>query len=1341
MASAKKAAPSRPLFDQGLGAAQPFGLMHAPFQKNGSSRLVVDAPITFTPLQKSEHPTESTITAAPSRLKEESKTTAPQVSRVKVVIRIRPLLKSEIEAGASNVLAVEGNQLLVSHPNHKSNSQQFVFDRIFENQSSTQLTSELIHREIGLAVLQTAWEGFDCCVLAYGGSGSGKSHAMWGAHDEGFIPRMNKALFETVERERITVGAQIMIEVSFAQIHDEQALDLLHLQSDGFVRVRDRQADRPTLHDLTTIAVTNASEMQRLIDCGLIFRSLFNTNSDIGSSRTHLLWIISITRRIDPDTSRCSKIYLWDLAGNQRLSKSTANKEGSELHSIASLARLLSVLSENNHRKPSNGHRPAPAPYADSLLTTLLKPALGGNCKTIMLATVSPSSTRFDDTIHTLRYGVKAKHILNRTVCNEFHQTQFMDQLRANVVKLSMQLADPTQERPDKERSDLTNQMQAQEKLLMELNQPWQDRIYSARIALENCSATLASYGLQLRTPQEQPYLLNLNQDPFINESLILPLKEGANYLGHAFSKRTEALDIKFEGLSIAGLHCILEWQPGPRGGVVYVKPSVDAATYINGELIRNTHPLENGDRIIFGEHHVFQLHVPGALDPRLKQSATVAPATVAGSTGSNLLALPNQSASRVTRSSIFMQNAVREFEYALREREQKQRGRGQQWCIDWDQLQILSSIESHSHFEEHFEVFRAKNMKDGTVVWVKTIKEDIKQEVVGSDSKSHASLVKAFCDAIEMHSQFRHPNIVQFLGGCTNPPHVCLVTEYLSRGSLKHNLIRSSDVFNCDLIAKIALDVAMAANYLLTLPQRLIHGNINSDTILLDQNFNAKLGGFQGEHYVFEDSACLPPEVHNGALHTEASDSYAFGVVLWEMVSGEPIRDTFNIQDVKQSIRDPTRLQSTPQELKEMIDACLEEDPQNRPTFAILIYGLNGLIQRRHPFGRVDTQSIVTEERLRKLQEELDAKHALLQERERIIHQREAELSVNGRFTNQPHPDVATPNQQAIHLESEECLSTEDRSIDRQVALANLGEMIVSQDLDVLSVLKESGMDTLDTLVDSIVTAVKRLSVERPMVLGKGCSSLVDLVKYISALERLQTANLYSSPSNSSHAQTNSMLCTVLRALRVVVEMPKCDSASRELILDSVLELGTHAGSFKHPVAESGFMEGLLHFLTTFAGDGRVIAKSIMILNVLGRDEAVLSSLMTQSYVPALVRATRHHPDQVEVQLEALNAISSLAMKREFEVLLDNQCVELVIDAMKRHSKDPSVQQGGAQALGLLCGDVRCKQVIQRSQGVAVVIQAIHNHQQHNGVQKAACLTFSKLKEDSSPSTALHHG
>ena len=105
------------------------------------------------------------------------------------------------------------------------------------------------------------------------------------------------------------------------------------------------------------------------------------------------------------------KLSLIDLAGSERASK-TGNTgirmiEGASINkSLLALGNCINMLYEN-FRKDKQHH----VPYRDSKLTRLLKDSLGGNCRTVMIANVSPCSSNFEDTFNTLKYANRTKDL------------------------------------------------------------------------------------------------------------------------------------------------------------------------------------------------------------------------------------------------------------------------------------------------------------------------------------------------------------------------------------------------------------------------------------------------------------------------------------------------------------------------------------------------------------------------------------------------------------------------------------------------------------------------------------------------------------------------------------------------------------------------------------------------------------------------------------------------------------------------------------------------------------------------------------------------------------------
>lgn len=84
---------------------------------------------------------------------------------------------------------------------------------------------------------------------------------------------------------------------------------------------------------------------------------------------------------------------------------------------------------------------PISVPYRDSVLTKLLKNALGGNSKTIMIAALSPADINFDETLSTLRYADRAKQIKNSASVNEDPTEKLIRELQEENEKLKAMLA------------------------------------------------------------------------------------------------------------------------------------------------------------------------------------------------------------------------------------------------------------------------------------------------------------------------------------------------------------------------------------------------------------------------------------------------------------------------------------------------------------------------------------------------------------------------------------------------------------------------------------------------------------------------------------------------------------------------------------------------------------------------------------------------------------------------------------------------------------------------------------------------------------------------------------
>lgn len=111
------------------------------------------------------------------------------------------------------------------------------------------------------------------------------------------------------------------------------------------------------------------------------------------------------------------KLSLIDLAGSER-GNATENTgirlwEGAKINtSLLALANCINALGD----KAKKGSF---VPYWDSKLTRMLKDSLGGNCKTVMIATASPGESQYEETVNTLKYANWAKNIKTWVAANK----------------------------------------------------------------------------------------------------------------------------------------------------------------------------------------------------------------------------------------------------------------------------------------------------------------------------------------------------------------------------------------------------------------------------------------------------------------------------------------------------------------------------------------------------------------------------------------------------------------------------------------------------------------------------------------------------------------------------------------------------------------------------------------------------------------------------------------------------------------------------------------------------------------------------------------------------------
>ena len=373
-----------------------------------------------------------------------------------VAVRVRPLNKREKDMNSNlcTSCSTEFSSMDIKNPQSKQ-KHTFTYDYTWDStdpDSEIYASQETVYNDVGKKVLAACFQGYNACIFAYGQTGSGKTFAMMGVPDDkelqGVIPRLSKAVFDKITSgESPPNGVKSIsytVEASYLEIYQEHVQCLLNPRK-GNLKVREHPVTGPYVEDLTRLVVNDYGEVLKLIEDGSAVRQVAATNMNDTSSRSHAIFTLLVTTtkvlqeaeggkgRVVHDT--VSRINLVDLAGSERAKSTGATgtrlAEGAQINkSLSTLGLVISGLAEASKRKGGSG---AHIPFRDSTLTWLLKDNLGGNSKTFMISTISPSSVNHDETLSTLRYADRAKAIVTKARVNEDPNTKLIRQLREEV--------------------------------------------------------------------------------------------------------------------------------------------------------------------------------------------------------------------------------------------------------------------------------------------------------------------------------------------------------------------------------------------------------------------------------------------------------------------------------------------------------------------------------------------------------------------------------------------------------------------------------------------------------------------------------------------------------------------------------------------------------------------------------------------------------------------------------------------------------------------------------------------------------------------------------------------
>ncbi|KAK1423187.1 hypothetical protein QVD17_18482 [Tagetes erecta] len=313
---------------------------------------------------------------------------------IKVFCRTRPLFEDEgpsvVEFPDDFTIRVNTGDDTVSNP-----KKDYEFDRVY----GPHIGQAEVFTDVQPFV-QSALDGHNVSIFAYGQTCSGKTHTMEGSiHDRGLYARCFEELFD-VSNSDTTSTSRFNFFVTVVELYNEQMHDLLLESENGLSKVRLGSSD--SYVDLVQEKVDNPLDFSKVIKKALLSKSGDKTKINV----SHLIITIHIYYdNLITGDNIYSKLSLVDLAGSESKGLEDANGEQTTdmLHVLKSLSALGDVLASLTSKKED-------VPYENSMLTKALADSLGGSSKTLLIVHICPDASNLSETLSSLNFSARARN-------------------------------------------------------------------------------------------------------------------------------------------------------------------------------------------------------------------------------------------------------------------------------------------------------------------------------------------------------------------------------------------------------------------------------------------------------------------------------------------------------------------------------------------------------------------------------------------------------------------------------------------------------------------------------------------------------------------------------------------------------------------------------------------------------------------------------------------------------------------------------------------------------------------------------------------------------------------
>ena len=311
------------------------------------------------------------------------------------------LLRWQIPSDHPLVAGRDGEYVNNSKLNHR-----FRFDSIIPMDA----TQEDVFATVGQAAVANVLDGYNSTVFAYGQTGSGKTFTITGGPERYQDRGSSRARSRRSSPRSATRGRWWRRRVSYLELYNEQGFDLLDRREPRTRGPAARQDARgrgrpPTC--ATSRCRAESEETLNLLFLGDTNRAISETAMNQASSRSHCIFTLFVEgRKVGSDRVMRAKLHLVDLAGSERVHKTKSDgqtlREAQFINtSLFFLEMVIVALGEKSQGKGGRTH----VPYRNSMMTSVLRDSLGGNCKTIMVATISAEAAQTEESLSTCRFA------------------------------------------------------------------------------------------------------------------------------------------------------------------------------------------------------------------------------------------------------------------------------------------------------------------------------------------------------------------------------------------------------------------------------------------------------------------------------------------------------------------------------------------------------------------------------------------------------------------------------------------------------------------------------------------------------------------------------------------------------------------------------------------------------------------------------------------------------------------------------------------------------------------------------------------------------------------------